>query len=112
MLLTVTMGTKKQFKMYLEEDLFERLKQAAEKIGKSSGQEVAEEIICTYFPVWLNVNDSMNRAVQYQINKVSEEIVSQRKKGSTVDDVKKPSDEPVKLIQPKNSKSKKGEKVA
>lgn len=75
----VLMGTKKQFKMYLSDDLLERLEKAAEKIGKRSGQEVVEEILTIYLPVWTNVNDSMNRAVKYQINKVSEEIVSSEK---------------------------------
>lgn len=85
MLLTVTMGTKKQFKMYLEEDLFDRLKGAADKLGKSSGQEVAEEILSIYFPVWLNINDSMNRAVQYQTNVVAEELTSRNKKQNKSD---------------------------
>lgn len=79
MLSVVLMGTKRQFKMYLSDDLLERLENAAEKIGKRSGQEVAEEILTIYLPVWTNVNDSMNRAVTYQINKVSEEIITSKK---------------------------------
>lgn len=67
--------------MYISDEMFEKLKNAAEKLGKNSGQEVAEEIISIYFPVWLNVNESMNRAIQYQTNVVAEELLSKNKKG-------------------------------
>ena len=63
------MGTKPQFKMYLDEELVEKLRQAATRFSRGSGQEIAEEILTIYLPVWVAVNDSMRRAVEYQIAK-------------------------------------------
>lgn len=34
------MGTKKQFKMYLDDEIVERLDDLASKTGKRSGQEI------------------------------------------------------------------------
>jgi len=56
----------KQFKMYLDEDFVERLESMAVKAGRRSAQQVAEEILSTYLPVWSTVNDAMNRAIRYQ----------------------------------------------
>lgn len=68
------MGTKTQFKMYLDDDLVARLRQAADRIGKASGQEVAEEIIKLYLPVWTVVNEYTQRAIGFQTNIVTEEL--------------------------------------
>jgi hypothetical protein len=75
------MGTKRQFKMYLDDDLVERLRRAAEKIGKDSGQEVAEEVLAIYLPVWASVNDATRRAIDYQTKIIGEEtrVKSERK---------------------------------
>lgn len=56
----------KQFKMYLEDELVERLERVAERNGRRSAQQVAEEILLTYLPVWTAVSDAMARAVTYQ----------------------------------------------
>ncbi len=79
----VLMGTseKIQFKMMLPNELVERLDLLAKKSGKRSGQEVVMELIDVYLPVWINVNDSMNRAVQYQTKIVAEKTVNKNKKG-------------------------------
>lgn len=77
------MGTKVQFKMYLDDDLVERLKKAADKCGKNSGQEVVEEILAVYLPVWTSVNESMRRAVDFQTKTFMEhitELPSERQK--------------------------------
>ena len=76
------MGTKQQFKMYLPDDLVEKFKDAAERLGKNSGQEVAAEILSIYFPVWLSVNESLSRAVEFQINLVAGELAAKSKKGA------------------------------
>lgn len=63
--MTLLMSTK-QFKMYLDEDLISRLDKFAEKNGRRSAQQVAEEILTIYLPVWIAVNDAMSRATNYQ----------------------------------------------
>lgn len=68
------MSTKKQFKLSLEDDVVARIEAAANKSGKRSGQEVVEELINIYLPVWVSVNDSMQRAINYQKNKIAEEM--------------------------------------
>lgn len=65
------MSTKRQFKMYLDEDLVERLKQAATRFSRDSGQDIVEEIVSIYLPTWIAVNDSMRRAVEYQTKLIS-----------------------------------------
>lgn len=67
------MGTKRQFKMYLDDELVERLKSLANKLGKGSGQEIAEEIIAVYLPVWASVSDSMRRALDFQTKKIADQ---------------------------------------
>lgn len=64
----------KQFKMYLEEELVERLERIAERHGRRSAQQVAEEILLTYLPVWAAVSDAMARAVTYQSSQSQEAI--------------------------------------
>ena len=56
----------KQFKMYLDDDLVARLENLAEKGGRRSAQQVAEEILLTYLPVWSAVTDATNRAIRFQ----------------------------------------------
>lgn len=56
----------KQFKMYLDDDLVERIKKSAEKSGRASAQQLAEEILSIYLPVWNAVNDATRRAVEVQ----------------------------------------------
>jgi hypothetical protein len=60
------MSTKEQFKMYLDPEMIERLDRLAEKNGRRSSQQVAEEIIAIYLPVWTAVTDAANRAISYQ----------------------------------------------
>jgi len=67
------MSTKGQFKMYLDEDMIERLKQAATRFSRDSGQDVVEEIISIYLPTWVAVNESMRRAIEFQNNKLAKE---------------------------------------
>jgi hypothetical protein len=67
------MGTKKQFKMYLDDELVERLRQVAERLGKGSGQEVAEEVISTYLQLWIAVTESTRRAIDFQTRQIFEE---------------------------------------
>jgi hypothetical protein len=63
------MSTKSQFKFQIEEDLRERVNIAAKRLGRDTAQEVVEEILTLYFPVWLAVADSTRRAVEYQTQK-------------------------------------------
>lgn len=63
----IPMSTKRQFKMYLDEDVFERLRAAAEKYDRDSGQTVVAELIAVYLPTWTAVNESMRRAVDFQL---------------------------------------------
>lgn len=72
----VLMGTKKQFKLYLEEEIVDRLETVASRSGKRSGQEVVEELIDVYLPVWVSINDSMQRAINYQKNMIAEEMAT------------------------------------
>ena len=62
---------KKQFKMYLEPYQFDRLNEAAEKHGRSSGQAVAMEILELYLPVWESVEKSVNNAVTKQSKSIA-----------------------------------------
>lgn len=66
------MSTKAQFKMYLDEDLIERLRHVAKKSGKDSGQEVAEEVLKVYLPVWSTVQQETTRALEYQTKLIVE----------------------------------------
>jgi predicted DNA-binding protein len=66
------MPAKSQFKFQIEEDLRERLNNAANRLGRDTAQEVVEEILTIYFPVWLAVADSTRRAVEYQTQKTLE----------------------------------------
>lgn len=59
------MGTR-QFKMYLDDEIVERLEALAVKHGLRSGQQVVEELLQVYLPVWATVSDSMKRAVAFQ----------------------------------------------
>ncbi len=66
------MPAKIQFKFQIEEDLRERLNNAAKRLGRDTAQEVVEEILTIYFPVWIAVADSTRRAVEYQTQKTLE----------------------------------------
>ncbi len=86
MFIKLPMGTNKktssgkvQLKLSLPDDVVERLEAVAVKAGKNSKQEVVEELITFYLPVWITVNESMNRAVEYQIRTVSEEIAAKNR---------------------------------
>ena len=63
------MSTKEQFKMYLDPELVTRLGQLADKNGRRSAQQVAEEIIDTYWTVWSAFADAARRAAEFQIKK-------------------------------------------
>jgi hypothetical protein len=67
------MSPKRQFKMQLDEDQIERLKAAADRLGRDTAQEVAEEILTIYYPVWLAVAESASRAIDYQTAKILEQ---------------------------------------
>lgn len=60
------MGTKEQFKMYLQPEQVERLEELAAKYGRRSGQQIAEEILSVYIPVWVANQDAIRRAMAYQ----------------------------------------------
>lgn len=66
------MPAKRQFKMQLEDDMIDRLKSASKRFGRDTAQEVAEEILVLYYPVWLAVSESARRAVEYQTRKMNE----------------------------------------
>lgn len=66
------MGTKPQFKMYLDQDLIDKLDALAARTGRRSGQAVAEEVIDIYLPAWTATVDAMRRAVTYQTTVQSE----------------------------------------
>jgi hypothetical protein len=57
---------KKQFKLWLEEDSLDRLTDIAHRFGRGSAQQVVEELIALYLPVWTSVNTALDRAVQQQ----------------------------------------------
>lgn len=81
LLLEVSMSTndKVQFKLTIQRDLYNKLESLADKTGKNSGQEVVMELIAIYLPVWQNVNESMNRAIQYQTNLIANEAITRKK---------------------------------
>jgi hypothetical protein len=70
--MNVLMSPKVQFKMQLEDDRVERLKIVAKRFGRDTAQEVAEEILSTYFPVWLAVAEATGRAVDFQTRRILE----------------------------------------
>lgn len=57
---------KKQFKMYLEPEIVERLTGAGKKFGRGTPQQVVEELIDVYFPLWVTVNTATQRALDRQ----------------------------------------------
>ena len=57
---------KKQFKLWLEDDSLTRLSDAANKFGRGSAQQVVEELIALYLPLWMTVNTAVNRAIDNQ----------------------------------------------
>lgn len=70
--MNLLMSPKRQFKMQLDEDHIERLKTAATRLGRDTAQEVAEEILTVYYPVWLAVAESARRAIDYQTSRILE----------------------------------------
>lgn len=62
-----TMTKKVQFKMYLPEELAEKLKLTAEKTGRSSGQDVAEQVITYYLNVWSVLEVAIQAATKEQV---------------------------------------------
>jgi hypothetical protein len=125
--MTLTMAEKRQFKMYLDDELRQRVKEAATRFNRSSGQEVVEEILSTYLPTWVAVNAAMNRAIDVQAQRRLSEAadaaeyfiqtgpgvgsVYSPKTGSTPDAIKvtKEASESAtlkgKTVRPKNEKS-------
>lgn len=81
------MSPKRQFKMQLEDDHIERLKVVAKRFGRDTAQEVAEEILTAYFPVWLAVAEATGRAVDYQTRKILEADIKGKREvnGSNVE---------------------------
>lgn len=69
--MNVLVGTK-QFKMILEEEFVERLRDLAKKAGRDSAQHLAEEILTIYLPVWVSVHDATRRAVGFQTQVIAE----------------------------------------
>lgn len=57
---------KKQFKLWIEEDQLDRLSEIADRFGRGSAQQVVEEVLALYLPVWVTVNTAVNRAVHAQ----------------------------------------------
>jgi hypothetical protein len=64
---------KKQFKLYFEEELIERLSAAGRRYGRGTPQQVVEEIIETYLPLWSTVNTATSRAIETQMRRLSED---------------------------------------
>lgn len=64
--MNLLMSPKSQFKFQIEDDLRERLNTAAKRFGRDTAQEVVEEILIVYFPVWSALNESARRVVEYQ----------------------------------------------
>lgn len=71
------MNAKKQFKLYLDETTIEQLEKAAEVTGRRSGQEIVEELIARYLPVFLEVRQAVERAVNQQISDESAALTKQ-----------------------------------
>ncbi|HEY8562829.1 MAG TPA: hypothetical protein VIL74_20795 [Pyrinomonadaceae bacterium] len=65
-----TKMAKSQFKMYLSDELVDRLKLVAEKTGRSSGQEVAEEVLSRYLSVWSALEIEFRKASLDQLHDV------------------------------------------
>jgi hypothetical protein len=45
-----------QFKMMLDKESADRLANLARRFNRRSGQAVAEEVIQTYLPIWIEAN--------------------------------------------------------
>lgn len=56
--------------MWLEADVVERLADAGKKFGRGTPQQVVEEIIDLYFPLWSSVNVSTQRTIDAQKNRI------------------------------------------
>lgn len=66
------MSSKKQFKLWLDPDIIDRLSSAGKKFGRSSPQEVVEELIGVYLPLWTTVNTATLRALDHQSKIIAE----------------------------------------
>ena len=73
--MNLLMSPKRQFKFQMDDDLRERLDVAAKRLGRDTAQEVVEEILVVFFPVWLAVSESAKRAVDYQARLMIEKAV-------------------------------------
>lgn len=107
MLLKVQMGTDEstiQHKITMPKELDERLKVLASRYGKKSGQAVVMELIDIYLPVWIGINDSMNRATQHQLGIIEEEFIKNNKKKAKKVKAEKPDAEKLNFSGKKPSK--------
>ena len=103
----VVVAEKKQFKLWLEEDSIERLTIAGKRFGRSSAQEVVEELIAVYLPTWMAVNDSMRRSIDYQMKLISNsEQVANVRQGIPVAPRSKTGGIRMKIENPKTEKVK------
>jgi hypothetical protein len=62
---------KRQFKMYLPDELDDQLAMAADKHGRGSSQQVVEEVLTIFLPAWSAMQAAMRRAVDYQLQHLS-----------------------------------------
>lgn len=61
---------KKQFKLWMEPELIGRLTDAGKKFGRGTPQQVVEELIDLYLPLWLTVNTATERTIDKQAQAV------------------------------------------
>ncbi len=69
---------KKAFiKLTVTPDLVERLDLLAEKFGKRSAQQIIEEVLEFYLPVWSEVERSVRRAIDLQTKALTAELTEE-----------------------------------
>jgi hypothetical protein len=61
-----TMPDKKQVKMYLDEDLVEQLDRSAKLYHRRSVQQVIEEVVKNYFPIWQKSEEQQRETLAKQ----------------------------------------------
>jgi hypothetical protein len=93
LLLNIQMASKKQpspdkdiLKLTLPVEQLERLDALAKRFGRQSRQAVVYELIKIFLPVWVSVNDSLERAVPVQIEESSQYILEKKGYTSPPDD--------------------------
>jgi hypothetical protein len=68
---------KRQFKMYLPDELEDQIALAAERYGRRSSQVVIEEVLTIYLPAWSAMQTAMRRATDYHLQNFGQtEILS------------------------------------